>query len=261
MKRRLWRVGMILLVVACGHVGVAAARASDKKPQHTKSGFITTPDGVKIHFLEAGRSGAYASAELGNPLPPGKVPTKGNIAVTDPYKLPSILFIPGWTMPAWIWEKQLAYFSKDYRVVAMDPRSQGESAQTSEGLYPAARARDIKAVVTQLRLAPVVLVGWSMAVNELLSYVGQFGTADIAGLVLVDGDDGSGTPAEKAGILDFLGQLQRDRQKMVREFVPQFFKKPQPDGYVDRVIEASMRVPANTSVARLLGYYSTDNHA
>ncbi|MDA2914595.1 alpha/beta hydrolase, partial [Acidobacteriia bacterium AH_259_A11_L15] len=53
-------------------------------------------------------------------------------------------------MPAWIWEHQIEHFSKHYRVVAMDPRSQGESEQTTEGHYPAARARDIKAVVDAL---------------------------------------------------------------------------------------------------------------
>ncbi len=58
-------------------------------------------------------------------------------------------------MPAWIWEKQLDYFSKDYTVVAMDPRSQGESTLTSKGQYQAGRAEDIKAVIDQLQLKPL----------------------------------------------------------------------------------------------------------
>ena len=65
--------------------------------------------------------------------------------------------------------------------MAIDPRSQGESSQTGEGLYPAARARDIKAVVDQLKLAPVVLVGWSMGAAEVAAYVDQFGTDTLAG--------------------------------------------------------------------------------
>jgi len=113
-----------------------------------------------------------------------------------------------------------------------------------------------------LHLAPVVLVGWSMAVNELLSYVDQFGTADLAGLVLVDDDSGATTPAEAAGALEFIGQIQRDRHKVVSEFIPSmFFKKPQPPGYVDRVVQASLRVPDNTAVALLVGKFATDNRA
>jgi non-heme chloroperoxidase len=261
MTKILKPIGMAALLLMWG-AGSFAFPAKDKKPQGTKSGFITTADGIRIHYLEAGHQRGIPSAEVGNPLPAGTVATKGNISVTNPNQFPSILFVPGWTMPAWIWEKQIAFFSKDYRVVAMDPRSQGESTQTPEGLYPAARARDIKAVITQLRLAPVVLVGWSMAVNELLAYVDQFGTGDIAGLELVDDDVGAKTPAEAARALDFIGQIQTDRQRVVPEFIrTQFFKRPQPNGYVDRVIEASVRVPSNTAVALLVGKFSADYRA
>jgi non-heme chloroperoxidase len=261
MTKILKPIGMAALLLMWGAASFAFP-AKDKKPQGTKSGFITTADGIRIHYLEAGHQRGIPSAEVGNPLPAGTVATKGNISVTNPNQFPSILFVPGWTMPAWIWEKQIAFFSKDYRVVAMDPRSQGESTQTPEGLYPAARARDIKAVITQLHLAPVVLVGWSMAVNELLAYVDQFGTGDIAGLELVDDDVGAKTPAEAARALDFIGQIQTDRQRVVPEFIrTQFFKRPQPNGYVDRVIEASVRVPSNTAVALLVGKFSADYRA
>lgn len=49
-----------------------------------------------------------------------------------------------------------------------------------EGDYPAAHARDMKAVIEQLRLSPVVLVGWSMGVPEIAAYVDQFGTSALA---------------------------------------------------------------------------------
>ncbi|MGB6877416.1 MAG: alpha/beta hydrolase [Candidatus Acidiferrales bacterium] len=176
-----------------------------------------------------------------------------------PQKTPSILFVPGWTMPAWIWQKQLDYFSKNYRVVAMDPRSQGESSQTSEGLYPAARARDIKAVVDQLHLAPVVLVGWSMAVTEVAAYVDQFGTRDIAGLVFVDDNFGGLAPGEGNGDLLFIGQILADRQKNTEAFVHNLcFKKPQPPEYLNRVIAACLRTPTSDAVALLVGKYAAD---
>src|SRR5438445_13726035 len=60
------------------------------------SGFFKTSDGIRIHYVEAG-SGR-----------------------------PSV-FIPGWTMPAWIWQKQSDDYSKRYHVIAVDALSQGES--------------------------------------------------------------------------------------------------------------------------------------
>ncbi len=217
-------------------------------------GFITTRDGVKIHYLSAGTPHSQWHVKVS-----GKPMGEAQVA---PMVGPTLLFVPGWTMPAWIWQKQIDYFAKNYRVVAMDPRSQGESAQTSEGLYPAARARDIKAVVDQLHLAPVVLVGWSMAVTELAAYVDQFGTKDVAGFVFVDDNFGGLAPGEGNDDLLFIGQILRDRRKNTDAFVRNLcFKKPHPADYIDRVIAACMRTPTSDAVALLVGKFAADYRA
>lgn len=103
-----------------------------------KGGYFTTSDGVRLHYLEAGNG-------------------------------PPIVFVPGWTNPAWIWERQIDHFSKSFHVVALDPRSQGESEQVTEGLYAERRSQDIKELMEHLQLPPAVLVGFSMGVAEVLS--------------------------------------------------------------------------------------------
>ncbi len=222
-RRTILPFAAVLFATVCVRAGVAPG---------TRSGFATTADGVKIHYLEA------ASDKLGGP---------------------AVLLVPGWTMPAEIWEKQIAYFSKNYRVVAMDPRSQGESSQTGEGLYPAARARDIKAVVDQLHLAPVVLVGWSMGVSELAAYMDQFGTDSIAGVVLVDGLPGFDPPPElMKGFLGFIHALQADRHKATEDFVRSMYKTPQSEAYLKWVTEESLRTPTNSAVALLIGSLASD---
>ena len=229
------------------------ALAPSSNAAETKSAFITTADGVKIHYLEAGQQRVVLKQI------PDERPMDEGARALQPEKTPAILFVPGWTMPAWIWQKQIDYFSKNYRVVAMDPRSQGESSQTSEGLYPAARSRDIKAVVDQLHLAPVVLVGWSMAVTEVAAYVDQFGTRDIAGLVFVDDNFGGLAPGEGQADLLFIGQVLADRQKNTEAFVHNLcFKKPQPPEYLDRVMAACLRTPTSGAVALLVGKYAAD---
>jgi microsomal epoxide hydrolase len=192
-------------------------------------------------------------------MPAGAVIEKGEIGVSAGHKFPSILFVPGWTMPAWIWQRQIDYFSRDYRVVAMDPRSQGDSSQTSDGLYPAARARDIKAVVDQLHLAPVVIVSWSMAVVETMAYVDQFGTGDFAGLVLVDNDAGGRGMGDADQDFGMLKGILEDRQNAANGFIRKInFHKPQPEDYLQKLIQASLRVPTNTAVALLVGYFVSD---
>jgi len=197
-------------------------------------GFITTPDGIKIHYLEARPSAASSNG-------------------------PTLLFVPGWTMPGWIWEQQIAHFAKTHRVVAMDPRSQGESSQTSEGHYPAARARDIKAIVDQLKLAPVVLVGWSMGVTEAAAYVDQFGNDTLAGFVLVDGWAGADyDPKVTPQMWQWAAGFQKDRQAQTEAFVRSMFKKPQSEEYLKRVTQASLRTPTNSAVALFVGAFTSD---
>ena len=56
--------------------------------------------------------------------------------------LSPLLFVPGYLVPGEIFEFQIRHFQKSRRVVAMDPRSQGQSSRVSFGHYPARRARD-----------------------------------------------------------------------------------------------------------------------
>jgi len=184
----------------------------------TKSGFVKTSDGVRIHYLEAGSGRA-------------------------------IVFIPGWTMPAWIWQKQIDEFSKRYRVIAVDPRSQGESDKPTYGHLPETRSRDYKELVDQLGLKQPVLVGWSMGCGELIKYVEQFGTDNIGGLVLVDGYlSDKPSPEMFVAISGWMNQIQLDRQKQADAFVRTMFKKPQPEDYLKLVADASAQVPADTAV-------------
>jgi len=165
-------------------------------------------------------------------------------------------------MPAWIWESQIAYFSKTHRVIAIDPRGQGKSSKPTEGYFPAARARDIKAVVNQLKLTPVVLVGWSMGVGEVVAYVDQFGTKDLAGIVLVDGIAGADpNPQMMSAMMGFAGNFLKERDKFTNGFVRGMYKKPQTEPYIQKVIAASKQTPTSAGAALFLGMVSTDNRA
>ena len=100
----------------------------------------------------------------------------------------TLLLVPGWRVSAMIWRAQIVYFSaRGDRVIAMDPRSQGGSSIVYSHDDPESRARDIRQVIADLHHPPgLVLVGWSQGVQDVAAYVGQFGTAGISQLVLVD---------------------------------------------------------------------------
>ena len=217
--RRFFWLVLVLLLTAA----VSAGTVPD-----VKDGYFTTSDGVRLHYLEAGNG-------------------------------PPIVFVPGWTNPAWIWERQIDHFSKSFHVVALDPRSQGESEQVTEGLYAERRSQDIKELMEHLQLPPAVLVGFSMGVPEVLSYVDQFGTDKLRGVVLVDGRIGSELNIQQ--IKEFFGvikQYNMNRQQWLDQFRPLAFKKPQPEAYMERIRAAALKVPTSTALALLAAYQGRD---
>lgn len=218
MRTLYWLVSVLLL---------ASVSGASANPE-AKSGYFTTSDGVRLHYLEAGSG-------------------------------PPIVFVPGWMNPAWIWEPQIRYFSKKYRVVALDPRSQGESEQVTEGHYPERRAQDVKELMEHLQLPPAVLVGFSMGVGEVLSYVDQFGTGQLRGVVLVDDRIGSeNNIQELKHLLGYIRQFNLNRRQFIEQFLPIAFKQPQPEEYIEKVRAAALKIPANTAIALLAGYMGRD---
>ncbi len=191
----------------------------------TKSGFVTTSDGTKIHYIEAGQ---------GAP----------------------IVLVPGWTMPAEIWQPQIDALSAKYRVIAIDPRSQGDSDKPAEGNYPEQRARDYREVIEHLKLERPVLVGWSMAVAEVLAYVDQFGADGLRGVVLVDGLV-KFDPAMSAGFPVFFKGFAVDRKKSTAGFVKSMYQKPQSEAYLSSVTRASLKTPTNTAMALIFAAVGT----
>jgi non-heme chloroperoxidase len=151
MKRRI--IFASLLTLIAGSVRLRL-HADDK----IKEGFATTTAGVRIHYLQSG-DGSSSSA---------------------------LVLIPGWRLPAFLWNEQLARFALTNRVVAIDPRSQGESTKTADGNTPESRGRDLHEALAQLKISKCVLVGWSQGAQDVAAYLQQFGTGSVAGIVLVD---------------------------------------------------------------------------
>jgi microsomal epoxide hydrolase len=205
----------LLLSLAASLLARPAAAASLAQDR-----FFTTSDGARLHYTECGQG-------------------------------QTIVFVPGWTMPAWIWDRQIAYFSAAYRVVAFDPRGQGLSAAPADGYDQTRRGQDIAELLARLGPAPVLLVGWSLGVLDSLAYVHMHGDARIAGLVLVDNSVGENPPppprppAPRRRALPY--------EVRMRFFVRSMFRQKQPQAFLDRLTQAALRTPEVAS-ARLLAY-------
>jgi non-heme chloroperoxidase len=169
---------------------------------------------------------------------------------------PAILLIPGWTMPAEIFEPQINDLSKVFHVIALDPRSQGDSQKTPEGNYPARHARDIDELLQHLHLSSVVLLGWSNGVPDVLTFVDQIGTAKLRGIILVDGFLDFSAPQMQKGLVGMLNAFQIDRPKFTDAFVRSMYATKQTDEYIQHVKEASLKTPTNTAAVEMFNVLS-----
>src|SRR6185369_1703494 len=79
-----------------------------------------------------------------------------------------------------------ALVSAGHRVISLDRRSHGRSADPAEGHTMRRHGRDIANFLDDLDLHPAVLVGGSMGASAIWSYVEQSGTGRVRGVVSVD---------------------------------------------------------------------------
>jgi microsomal epoxide hydrolase len=183
-----------------------------------------TSDGITLSLLQAGQQHAQ----------------ENNL---------QIAFIPGWSMPASLWQGQLEHLGKTYYVLALDPRGQGQSDIPAGGYTAERRATDLHEFLQPL--SHILLVGWSLGALEALQYVQMFGTGRLAGLVLVDSSVGE-EPAPPPGGT-FKQRLRAEREKMIEEFVRAIFAKPQSEPAIQALIEGAKRMGLEDSLA-LLSY-------
>ena len=184
---------------------------------------FTTSDGARLHVIEAG-----------------------------PLNAQTVVLVPGWSMPAWIFQAQIQYFARQYHVAAMDPRGQGSSDIPPSGYDSRRRGQDIAELIAALGGRPVLLVGWSLGVLDSLSYVQQNGDAKLAGLVLIDNSVGEDPPPQPSPLPARRGP-RLEREVQMRRFVQGMFRvNPGPE-YLDKLTEAALRTPPEVA-AQLSNY-------
>jgi microsomal epoxide hydrolase len=202
---------------------LAPLRAHAQSLPGTTDRYFSSSDDVRLHYLEAG-----------------------------PRTAPTIVFVPGWTMPAWIFGPQIRFFSRQYHVIAFDPRGQGASEIPDSGYNQDRRGQDIAELLQQLGPRPVVIVGWSLGVLDTLAYIHTTGDSRIAGLVLVDNSVGENPPPTPIRPPRHPGRPLPYPDYM-RAFVASMFHTRQSPYYLNRLTSATLRLPEMDARA-LLAY-------
>jgi non-heme chloroperoxidase len=206
----------------------AIARAQSDNPGFAAaSRYFTTSDGVNLHYIEA-------------------VPAEGG--GTDHV----LVLVPGWTMPAWIFAPQIAYFARYCRVIAFDPRGQGDSEVPAFGYTAERRGQDIAELIDAIHAPKVVLLGWSLGVLDSLAYIAAHGSGRLSALVLIDNSVGENPPPRPEPVPHYNRHHRPvPYTAMMSAFVRGMFRTPQPRDYLNRLTQTCLITPEPAARALL----------
>jgi non-heme chloroperoxidase len=128
-----------------------------------------------------------------------------------------VVLLSGWPLDSRSWEPQVhPLLQVGHRVIAYDRRGFGRSSRPSTGYDFDTLAGDLDALLRELDLEDVTLVGFSLGTGELARYIGTHGTQRLKACVFIEslapsfvksdanpaGVDEAGVAAVQQAILD-----------------------------------------------------------
>lgn len=164
---------------------------------------------------------------------------------------PLVLFVHGWAQSAACWRHQLTdpRLADELFLVAMDLRGHGCSDVPDHGYDdPRTWADDVHAVLDAVG-RPAVLVGWSYGALVIADYLGRYGTAGTAGVLLTGAITGIGRgmaagrvgPVMRAALPAALSVDPAVATPALTAFVRGFATSPLPDA--DALLDACIATP------------------
>ncbi len=99
---------------------------------------------------------------------------------------PPLVFLPGWSQSAAMFQHQIAEFSSTRRVIAIDFRGHGKSPDATGGFRIVRFAADILELAAHEQVGQADFVGWSMGASVLWAMVDLFGTGRFRSLTFID---------------------------------------------------------------------------
>jgi non-heme chloroperoxidase len=168
-----------------------------------------------------------------------------------------VVLIHGFPLSGDAWEKQVPPLLKaGCRTITYDRRGFGKSSHAASGYDYDTFAADLNALLTQLDLRDVLLVGHSMGTGEVARYLGTYGSRRVSRAVLVapipphllkTADNPAGV--EQRSIDDFVQSIDKDRFAYLTSFLHDFYNLDLTLGKLvsDEVVRANFTVAAGAS--------------
>jgi non-heme chloroperoxidase len=168
-----------------------------------------------------------------------------------------VVLIHGYPLDSDSWERQEPeLLSAGYRVIRYDRRGFGKSSRPTTGFDYDTFAADLNALLEQLGLEDVVLVGFSMGTGEVIRYLGKYGSArvrkgvlfgSIPPFLLKRDDNPEGVDGQV--FKDIQAAIVKDRYAYFKDFLDNFYNvdKLGPERISEQAWQGSFNVAAGSS--------------
>lgn len=175
----------------------------------------------------------------------------------------TLLFVHGWCIDQTYWSNQVEALSSDYRIVTVDLPGFGGSGTNRQNWSIEAYGADINAVIEQLKLTNVILIGHSMGGDVILEAALKNG--DVIALIGIDNFKDVGVELNdeiKAEMDGFVDLLKNNFSEIAPAFAEQALFHPSTDSLVKAHIikdfENSDSIIATSSLEALFKYTSIE---
>ena len=172
---------------------------------------------------------------------------------------PAIVFIHGWCCDRTYWEAQLPYFAQKYKVLTIDLAGHGESGLDRKEWTMGAFGEDVVAVVNNLNLDQVVLVGHSMGGPVILEAARRM-PKRVIGLVGVDTLQNFEDKFTQEQIDDWFTPLRFNFAEATRNFVRTMFTPNSDPALVEKIVTDMSSAPQDVGSGALEGYVDFQNN-
>ncbi len=141
------------------------------------------------------------------------------------------IFIHGWPLSGDMWEYQVTELVKlGIRCITYDRRGFGKSSRPLHGYDYDTLAADLNAVINELQLSDVVLIGFSMGGGEVVRYLSKYGSGKVSKAVLISAvtpymlkTDDNPEGIDEEIFAEMIENMQNDRIAFLDDFGKQFF--------------------------------------
>jgi pimeloyl-ACP methyl ester carboxylesterase len=168
--------------------------------------------------------------------------------------MPALVFVHGWSCDGTYWLNQGPYFSDRHTVVTIDLAGHGKSGMDRKNFTMGAFGEDVVAVIEELRLDQVVLIGHSMGGAVIVEAALRIPDR-VLGIVGVDTLQDPEYKPTQASVGEFLAPFHSNFQIAMFDFVEKVLFLPQSDPtFVQKVAKDMAAAPPEVGISALKEY-------